>query len=309
MAENLKDSYQGCLLSLAAGDALGAPVEFRAPGAFEPVAGMRSGGVWRISAGQWTDDTSLALCLAHSLIKQKGFSPGCIMDNFLKWRKEGFMSSTGKAFDVGHTTDIAIQKFARMQDPYSGPTSPDTAGNGSIMRLAPIPLFYYPQTHLVIHYAAESSKLTHGASEAVESCQVLAGMISRALDGESKEDILFANSFENTAVKSSKLAKIVKGEYRDKKASEIVASGYVINSLEAALWSFLKTDTLADALLTAVNLGYDADTTAAVCGQVAGAYYGASQLPKEWTSKLSKYDLIRDYADHLFKMRGENNAG
>lgn len=280
----LENRYQGCLIGLAVGDAVGTAVEFRKRGTFEPLTDMVGGGVFRLVAGQWTDDTSMALCLATSLIKCNGFDPADQMAHYCRWAEEGYLSSTGTCFDIGGATSAALLRFRRSGKPNSGSNEPSSAGNGSIMRLAPIPMFFYPDLDTIERYAAASSITTHGAPECVDSCRLLSRMIGRALLGQSKEDVLFADA--GTFVGTEKIAAIARGTYQTKSELDIRGTGYVAESLEAALWCFLRTDTFKQAILAAANLGDDADTTAAVCGQLAGAHYGLSGIPSEWRQKL-----------------------
>jgi ADP-ribosyl-[dinitrogen reductase] hydrolase len=293
-----KDRFRGCLLGLAAGDAVGTTLEFKAPGSFKPIDDMIGGGPFRLKPGEWTDDTSMALCLATSLIEKNGFDPKDQMDRYCRWWKEGYLSSNGRCFDIGNTVSAALARYGRTGDPIAGSTNPQSAGNGSIMRLAPVPMFYCPDLEAAIRYAAESSRTTHGAPECLDACRLLAGIIFRALSGASKEDVLFggADSFQG----EQKIAKIAHGDYRNKSAGEIRGTGYVVESLQATLWCFLQTETFEAAILQAANLGDDADTTAAICGQVAGAYYGESGIPQKWLKKLVMRKDITMLADRLF---------
>jgi ADP-ribosyl-[dinitrogen reductase] hydrolase len=239
----------------------------------------------------------MALCLATSLVEKTGFDPKDQMDRYCRWWKEGYLSSNGRCFDIGGTVSAALRRYSLTGDPIAGSTDPHSAGNGSIMRLAPVAMFYYPDIAAAIGYAAESSRTTHGAPECIDACRLLAGIICRALSGASKEEILFgeAGSFHG----GPKIVSISRGEYRSKSISAIRGSGYVVQSLEAALWCFLHTDTFEAAILTAANLGDDADTTAAICGQVAGAFYGESGIPQKWLEKLVMRKEITALADRL----------
>jgi ADP-ribosyl-[dinitrogen reductase] hydrolase len=165
------------------------------------------------------------------------------------------------------------------------------------MRLAPVAMFYYPDIAAAIGYAAESSRTTHGAPECLDACRLLAGIICRGLSGASKEDVLCGESASFQG--EPKIMAIARGEYRNKPIGEIRGTGYVVQSLEAALSCFYRTDTFEAAILKAGNLGDDADTTAAVCGQVAGAFYGASGIPKKWLDKLVTRKEITELADRL----------
>src|SRR5574341_1380286 len=136
------DRYRGCLLGLAVGDALGTTLEFKPPGSFDPIEDMVGGGPFGLQPGEWTDDTSMALCLAESLIERRGFDPVDQLDRYVRWWREGHLSSNGRCFDIGTTTAAALLRFERTRELWCGAEDPRTAGNGSIMRLAPVPLFF-----------------------------------------------------------------------------------------------------------------------------------------------------------------------
>ena len=303
MNEGIKllDRYRGCLLGLAAGDAVGTTVEFQPRGTFEPVTDMTGGGPFRLAPGQWTDDTSLALCLATSLVECKGFDPADQMERYCRWKEQGYLSSTGECFDIGTTTDGALLRYRRTGKANAGSSKPSSAGNGSIMRLAPIPMFFLPDLDATEHYAAASSITTHGALECVDACRLLGRIIGRALLGQSKEEVLFADAV--TFNGAEKIAAIARGTYQTKSEASIWGTGYVVESLEAALWCFLRTDNFEQAILLAANLGDDADTTAAICGQVAGAYYGKSGIPSGWIEKLAMRSAITELAAQLLANR------
>jgi ADP-ribosyl-[dinitrogen reductase] hydrolase len=293
-----RDRYAGALLGLACGDAVGTTVEFSPRGAFEPVTDMTGGGPFKLAAGQWTDDTSMALCLAESLLAKNGFDPADQMTRYQAWFKCGYLSATGECFDIGMTVRDALERFAVSGKPYSGSTHPRSAGNGSLMRLAPVVLFAHPDLDAVHAYAADSSRTTHGAPEAVEACQLFADILSAALSGQPKHALLQALRFTPTLATTQAIAG---GAFVGKAEGEIVGSGYCIASLEAALWCFFNTDTFESAVLKAANLGDDADTTAAITGQIAGAYYGASAIRSDWLAKLSMRSQIEDMAAKLYQ--------
>lgn len=294
-----RDRFRGCLLGLAVGDAVGTTLEFQARGSFHPISDMIGGGPFGLAPGEWTDDTSMALCLATSLVETGGFDPADQMLRYQQWVESGYLSSNGRCFDIGNTVAMALRRYKTTGDPFAGSTDPRFAGNGSIMRLAPVPLFYYPDHSSAVKYAAESSRTTHGAPECLDACRLLAGILGRALQGgRTKEEVLFVPEIDSRA--SENIRAIACGEYRYKSENAIRGSGYVVESLEAALWCFLHTETLEVAILRAANLGEDADTTAAVCGQVAGAYYGACAIPDHWLKRLVMRDEITALADQLF---------
>jgi ADP-ribosyl-[dinitrogen reductase] hydrolase len=291
------DRYRGCLLGLAVGDAIGTTVEFKARGSFPPLTDMVGGGAFNLKPGQWTDDTSMALCLAESLVEKNGFDPLDQMNRYLAWYETGYLSSTGVCFDIGNATRQALEKFKATGKPMSGSTHPSSAGNGSLMRLAPISMFYAPSRTKTQAYAGKSSRTTHGAKECVGACELFAGMLVSALSGAEKETILFKSSV--SGIISEKILAIARGEYRGKSAQHIRGNGYVVDALEAALWCFWTTDTFSQAVLLAANLGDDADTTAAICGQIVGAYYGQSGIPVPWLDKLCLREKIIDLAEQL----------
>ena len=291
--------FRGALLGLAAGDAVGTTVEFMPRGSFDRVTDMVGGGPFGLAVGQWTDDTSMALCLAASLIETQGFDPRDQMRRYCDWHENGYMSSTGICFDIGNTVRQALDRYRRTGEPFSGSSSPETAGNGSIMRLAPVPMFFYGRSADIVHYCAESSRTTHATAECLDACRVFGQMISRALDGASKDQVLLGGEIDG--ITSPKIAAIARGEYRRKKSDEITGNGYVVNSLEAALWCFSRGNSYEEAILRSANLGDDADTTAAICGQLAGAHYGEDGIPERWRAKLTMRDRLIDFADRLFE--------
>jgi ADP-ribosyl-[dinitrogen reductase] hydrolase len=297
MSQNAR--HRGCLLGLAVGDAVGTTVEFRARGTFEPLRDMIGGGPFRLRPGQWTDDTSMALCLATSLVEQGGFDPEDQMRRYCRWVEDGYLSSTGTCFDVGKTVADALSRYTLDGNPYAGSTDPLSAGNGCIMRLAPIPMYWFPDLDAVERFAADSARTTHGAEECIDACRLMARITCRALRGEPKDEVLRGDA--ESFVTGERVAAIARGLYLGKSESEIRGSGYVVESLEAALWAFARTESFGEAILAAANLGDDADTTAAVCGQVAGAYYGEPGIPPRWLKLLARRSLISALADRLVR--------
>jgi ADP-ribosylglycohydrolase len=301
------DNYRGALLGLAVGDALGTTLEFKPPGTFTPLTDMIGGGPFNLKPGEWTDDTSMALCLAESLIEKRGFDAKDQMDRYCRWYEEGYLSSTGHCFDIGNTVRSALAAYRRTGNPFSGPESPNTAGNGSLMRLAPVPLFFASNPEQAIHYAGESSRTTHGTRAAVDACRYFTGLIIGALRGGQKSELLNPYFFPNHRPDhwqknplDPKIAAIAAGSFKTKEPPEIKGAGYVVESSEAALWAFDRSESFREGALLAVNLGNDADTTGAIYGQLAGAFYGAQQIPAEWRHKLVMCDFIIEKADQLF---------
>jgi ADP-ribosylglycohydrolase len=304
---HLRDRFRGALLGLAVGDALGTTVEFEAPQSFPPVLDMVGGGPFRLRPGEWTDDTSMALCLAESLIERGKSDSVDQMQRYLRWYHDGHLSSTGRCFDIGTTTRGALRAFEQTGDPFSGPLDPHTAGNGSLMRLAPVPLFFFLDPEEACARAADSSRTTHGARTSVDACRYFAALLMEALRGASKDHLLSPTLIAGARYWSERpldpaIQAIADGSFARKEPPHIRGSGYVVESLEAALWAFHRSDNFRDGCLLAVNLGNDADTTAAIYGQLAGAFYGEEAIPSEWRSRVAKKDLIIDYADRLYAM-------
>jgi ADP-ribosyl-[dinitrogen reductase] hydrolase len=260
---------------------------------------MIGGGPFALQPGQWTDDTAMALCLAESLIEKRNFDPKDQMDRYCRWWKEGYLSSTGTCFDIGVTVRKSLESYIRTGEPFAGSTDPFTAGNGSLMRLAPVPLAFRANVELAIHNAGESSRTTHGAPAAVDACRYFAGLLLGALGGRSKEEILSGffcpgpdRDYWQRHVLSPAIAEIANGSFKQKEPPEIIGSGFVVRSLEAALWAFYRSDSFREGALRAVNLGDDADTTGAIYGQLAGAYYGVNAIPQNWIERLALHELI-----------------
>lgn len=291
-------------MGLAVGDALGTTLEFRPPGSFRPITDMVGGGPFQLEPGQWTDDTSMALCLAESLIECRGFDPADQMVRYLRWYSEGHWSSTGRCFDIGNTVRSALRQFEKTHRPFCGPTDPHSAGNGSIMRLAPVPMFYAQDPLKAIELSGESSKTTHGARTCVDACRYLGALIVGALQGASKEVLLadhyspVPNYWQDRPL-VVEIDGIASGSFRRKQPPEIRGTGYVVESLEAALWAFYTSDNFDEGCLWAVNLGDDADTTGAVYGQLAGAHYGLSGIRKTWVETTARKDDILALAGRL----------
>mgnify|MGYP002379135106 FL=1 len=324
----IDDRIDGSLVGLAVGDALGASVEFR-PRQYlveHPVRDMMSGGTWGLQAGQWTDDTSMALCLASSLITQRSFNPYDQLVRYKWWYRYGYLSSTGKCFDIGNATRTAIEEFTRrqeqlkdflnlwneedvdrlsIQDVLSNQfnvycSKEGAAGNGALMRLAPVPIFFYRRPALAVRHAGESARLTHSDDAAVDACRYYAALIVAAIHGESKEDLLspqFYNNHRewfNSKPLHREIVRIAQGSFKKRGGYKdgIRGKGHVVLALEAALWAFWSSNSFEQGALNAVNLGDDTDTTAAIYGQLAGAHYGYRAIPPKWLNQLYATQLL-----------------
>jgi ADP-ribosyl-[dinitrogen reductase] hydrolase len=288
--------FEGCFIGLAVGDALGTTLEFTPPGGgrLAPLAGMAGGGPFGLAPGQWTDDTSMALCLAESLIACDGFDPKDQLERYLRWWQLGENSSTGICFDIGSTTATALRHYQLTGQKTAD--VPSYASNGSLMRLAPAILRYADAGATAEEMAAASSRTTHSHADAVAACRYLARLVVGALSGAEKHVVLEAPATDLTPT----VAEVAAGSYLWRDPPAIRGTGQAVRCLEAALWAFHRTETFADAVLAAANLGEDADTTAAVCGQLAGAYYGVGGVPAEWRTVLQDAAKITRLADQLF---------
>jgi len=300
------DRFKGSFVGLATGDALGTTLEFSPPGSFTPIKKIQGGGPFSLKPGQWTDDTSMALCLAESLIEKKKFDAIDQLQRYSSWHKEGHLSSNGECFDIGMTTLQSLEKFEKTHLSFCGSTDKNTSGNGSIMRLAPVPLFFAKDPIKAIFMSGESSKTTHGSKISIDACRYLGSIIWGLVNEKSKDEVLSSkfnpafNYWKNFPL-TKEIQEIRQGSFKNSNPPKIKGDGYAANSLEAALWAFYKSKTFQEGCLLAVNLGDDADTTGAVYGQIAGAYYGFEKIPKSWRSKIAHLRLIESMAEKIFE--------
>ena len=321
----VQDRALGALLGLAVGDALGTTLEFSIRDSLPHHTEMTGGGPFRLAPGQWTDDTAMALALADSLISCRGLDPHDLMTRFVAWWREGAYSCTGICFDIGRTTAEALARFERTGNPFAGSKSPRTAGNGSLMRLAPVVLFALGHADVDLDaLAADQSRTTHAAPQAVEACVYFARLLRAAIqDGPEALRALRAHEKSELSTDSLHLdlrigqddvkwkrkarhaepaiQAFVTGSWRGKTRHQIRSSGFVLDTLEAALWCVGTTSSFEEALILAVHIGDDADTVGAVTGQLAGAFYGATAIPPNWQSTLAWSGKISDVAFALMR--------
>ncbi|MCF8825634.1 ADP-ribosylglycohydrolase family protein [Xanthomonas campestris] len=293
--------FRGCLLGLAVGDAVGTTLEFCAPGSFTPITDMHGGGPFALRAGQWTDDTSMALCLAHSLLYRQGFDAADQMNRYCNWYQHGYLSSTGTCFDIGGTVRQALERYLDGGPAFSGSDDPRSAGNGSLMRLAPVAMFYAQRPEQLGERAADSSRTTHAAPEALDACRLFAFQLRAALLGSGRDEVLRPAALPSQSLVTPAIGALLVRVHASVARAQIRGTGYVVDALSAALWCFATTDTFADAVLRAANLGDDADTTAAICGQLAGAFYGIDGIPAAWRERVQDAAEIVALADRLYE--------
>jgi len=297
----MNDRRRGALIGLAVGDALGAAVEFQSPGSFALVTNYRGGGPHGLEAGEWTDDTSMALALADSL-GAVGWDLQDQSRRYVAWWSTGCYSVTGKCFDIGIATRAALSRFVLTGDARaSGDRSEHSSGNGSIMRLAPVPIRYlhlYPQQVLELaQLSADSSLPTHASDQCLSACRYMSVVLAALMCGEDRDVVLSPDwpvlqQLHRAAPLHPLILEVATGSFRSRQPPVIKGSGWVVKSLEAALWAFHDAGDFREAVLRAVNLGDDADTTGAICGQFAGGYWGESAIPEDLRSGLARRDLL-----------------
>lgn len=255
---------------------------------------MIGGGPFSLPSGYWTDDTSMALCLADSLI-EKGFDTKDQMNRYIQWYEKGYRSSTGSCFDIGRTTLRSLALYRKTGDPNAGVTGDQDSGNGALMRLAPVILWGFKQRlDCTIEYAVASTKTTHGNTECLQSSAYLAEILFYFLSGSTKEAEFIASNY---------FAQIAEAKIKDRLSftpDTAPNSGYVFDTLKSALWAFDTTDDFEQV----IQLGGDADTLGAVYGQIAGAYYGLEAIPERWRRKLHLYEEMLHLVEKLLE-KGE----
>ena len=289
-----KARFRGALLGVAIGDAAGAPFEFCERGSFEPATDFHGN-------GHWTDDTSMTLALALSLIERPGFDIAHQVELYISWmhREDDRLGDT--VSHIGLTIQRALKLYLRTGDPYSGPSDEWSAGIGSLLRVSPVPLFFCSSLDQAVQFSRESSRTTHQESRCLDSCAYMAALMWGAVNGHSKEELLNAHfpSQEFWAPRQvhPEVQSVMAGDFKD--VLEPDSTGFVIHSLRAALWAFHHSDSFRDGALLAINLGGDADTTGAIYGGLAGAFYGVDQIPSEWRKKVHDGALIVEVADRL----------
>lgn len=299
------------LLGLCVGDALGVPVEFtsRAERIKSPVTSMQEYGTWDVPAGTWSDDSSLTFCLAECLCRE--FSLSYIANLFCRWYNEAYWTPHGEVFDVGNTTYAAIMRLQQGISPLeAGGTSESSNGNGSLMRILPLAYCYktlkFPELIERIH---QVSCITHAHRRSQIACGIYISVAVNLLQEFEPQSAYFQGLQNVKAIYSTPeytpelhyFETILSGEIANLPIDSINSGGYVIDTLEASLWCLLNSSSYAEAVLKAVNLGGDTDTTAAVTGGLAGIYYGVDNIPAAWINQIARKDDIINLAKRLEK--------
>jgi len=298
------------LFGLATGDALGVPVEFESRETIRqnPVTDMQGYGTYKLPPGTWSDDSSMAFCLAEALTHR--FDLNTIAENFRKWLYENYWTPYGNVFDVGISTGRAIDKLSTgTRAELAGGCEEDENGNGSLMRILPL-LFYIKDKSIDERYQITKSvsSITHRHIRSVIACFYYLEF-ARQLLSKTDKFLIYQNLkasvseyLNSISVNPNEIAvfdRLLKGNIGDLPEAQIQSSGYVLDTLEASIWCLLATNAYKDAVLKAVNLGEDTDTTGAVTGGLAGLLYGYEEIPSKWVAQLAKREAIADLAKRL----------
>lgn len=315
----LTDKIRSLLFGLAVGDALGVPAEFKSRKTIrkDPIKGMTGFGTHDQPPGTFSDDSSLAFCLAEALTE--GYDLNRIAQNFLQWEDENYWTAHSDVFDIGISTSRAISRLRQGESPEaSGCTEASSNGNGSLMRIAPL-VFYLAGKPINERFemTKQVSSITHAHIRSVISCFYYVEFALLLLQGKDKfviyealksEVTEYLNSISVKSVEIDLFDRLLRGNIFELTEDEISGGTYVIETLEAALWCFLTTDTFSDAVLKAVNLGQDTDTTGAVTGALAGLLYGYKSIPAQWIEQLARHEDIEDLAVRLGKKIEEDSV-
>jgi ADP-ribosyl-[dinitrogen reductase] hydrolase len=302
---NKNKRVSGCLMGLATADAAGAPYEFQD---FEKVTKFPTEvGTHNTPVGTWTDDTSMTLCLLDALTQYHTMAYVNQMKNYFKWYKKGFLSCDGKAIGLGRRTIEALEIFGKNPAKTVYTIKPESAGNGSLMRVAAVPLYlnkFFNEQNLTVlakellvgHWGRQSSNTTHGIPVCMDACFIFSIMVYRALQGKTINQIFkFSNRFIKMNLQTDEIKNIFLNKTYLNKRKDIKSSGYVVDSLNAALWSFINSTNYKNSILNAINLGGDTDTIACITGALSGAHYGIDSIPKNWLNKVRSKDTISRY--------------
>jgi len=302
---------EDALLGLAIGDALGVPVEFTTRDSLfkNPVTDMRGYGSHNVPAGTWSDDTSMTIATMDAIINYNGIDYYEIMNSFVKWFNDRDYTATGRVFDIGRTCASSILNYARdnIEPTKAGQKSEFSNGNGSLMRIMPIS-FYADSQHLsdvdICRVVSDVSSLTHAHSISKMGCYIYVQYLIRLIHGASKVDaykdiqqLQYSEYFDSGTIKV--YDRVLKNDIGTCDQDVIESSGYVVDSLEAALWCVLNNTSFRDTVLQAVNLGEDTDTVGAIAGAVAGIIYGKGSIPEIWIHALARNEYLSEIADEF----------
>ncbi|GBD92920.1 ADP-ribosyl-[dinitrogen reductase] glycohydrolase [bacterium BMS3Abin05] len=300
---HLKSKFKAALLGLALGDALGAPLEFMSKPEialrFGTVREMTGGGWLNLEPGEGTDDTQMTVCLAESLVQKAAFDAEDVLQKFLVWYDT-------HPKDIGNTTQVALSLLKNNAHRRGASKKAHeilkekSAGNGSLMRVAPIGLMYHQHEAQLIEASFASSKITHWDALAAESCAAFNLILADFLHGYGQEEAIL-NAADKIRPRNDLVARSIESVI-DKECEALQPTGFVLDTLETSLWHFYHSDSFEEAVVHAVNMGGDADTIGAVTGALSGAYFGPESLPGRWLDVLKGKDLIENLAEKLYEV-------
>ncbi|MFN4363056.1 ADP-ribosylglycohydrolase family protein [Chryseobacterium hispalense] len=299
------------IFGVCVGDALGVPVEFKTRETLKafPVENMREFGSWNQPKGTWSDDSSLTLCIAEELTK--GYDLEKIGQSFVKWVKYGHRTAHGRLFDIGGTTRHSVARLIKGESAkFSGNIFEEDNGNGSLMRTLPLAFYLKDEENIEKLYQTvkEVSAITHGHFRSVFACFVYVIFAIELIKGKDKKEayqytqktvLQFAEIQGFNPKEIQLFDRVLKNDISEYHEDSISSGGYVLHSLEASLWCFLNSENYTEAVLKAVNLGEDTDTTGAITGGIAGIYYGFESIPKEWVDVLARKEDIENLCEKL----------
>lgn len=302
--------YIGCLIGMAISEAYGVPTQSLVFGRFKPVVELIGGGKHNLKPGEWEDATAMSLCVAESLIEKKGFDPIDQMKRLIAWRDSGRLSATGKCVGLEDSIARALIFFERTNNPYVSNNFPYVADNTCLPRMAPIAMFYRKNPEHAIKIAEQNARLTHDSKSAIDACKYFTGLLIGILNGKSKKTLLSdvyhpVNGLWKEGELQPAVETIASGSYKRRYPPTIRNTNYVLDSLEAALWAFYRSESFREGCLKIINLGDDSTTVGAIYGALAGAFYTATNIPSYATEKLALRDEIENMARELFRLSEE----
>jgi len=301
--EALRRRFLGALVGLAAGDALAVGTQGRAPGSFAPLTAPIGGGPFDLSAGAWSDDTAMALCLAESLVTCGAFDARDQVERYVRWQDEGHLSASGRCAGItdGVARALAAARWRRQRFP--GSHEPRQLDPEALSRVAPAVMFAFGSAGEAVRLAGDAARVTCQAPVVIEACRLFAAMLHAAFRGLSKDEVLApSGGFEglDALALRPRIRSLARAGYRRKRPGRIRSGSTIVQALEAALWAFDRTLTFRDGALLAANLGERSDVACATYGQLAGAYYGLNAIPPDWRGGLARVEMIEDLAERLY---------
>ncbi|EKV07424.1 ADP-ribosylglycohydrolase family protein [Penicillium digitatum] len=316
MSPSLQSRAKGAIWGVCVADALGGPVQFRDAGTFEPITCLRFVAPFKQPAGSYSDDGSMTLALACSFSKSNmQYNHKLSIQYFIEWMTKGHFSTVNHSWDVGRSTRTSLRlwvQFGMEEGEFELAQAMVTerldhnefSGNGSLMRIVPIGLVYWRDSGLAREIARRHSRITHPSLACVEACEVYTQLVCGVLNGQTKKQLFhtvstFPFTHPTLQLRLSRHRYRTLSDWKAKVPSDVTSSGWVVDTLECALWAFFKYDTWKDGALAVVNLGGDSDTAGAVYGGLAGSYYGFDAIPGEWVDGMQNKGLIESIAGAL----------